>query len=151
MSVSARYISALPVIAFFFISSAYAQTPPGRLETARKVLEAGGTTEAMIATIRANLPTQRAANPQIPAEFWTRFEQEIIRRAPEFIDSVATLYAQRLTQADLEAVLRFYESPAGRRLRDLQPTLITESSAIGRRWGMRIGAEIGASLQQKPQ
>jgi hypothetical protein len=60
------------------------------------------------------------ASPQIPAEFGTRFEARISQDAPHLVDSIA-----------------------------LQPSLITESAAIGQRWGMRIGAEIGASLQQK--
>jgi hypothetical protein len=31
-------------------------------------------------------------------------------------------------------------------VRELNPSLISESSAIGQRWGARIDAEIGASL-----
>lgn len=42
----------------------------------------------------------------------------------------------------------FYGSPIGRRFREAQPTLVTQSSAIGQRWGMRIGAAVGASLPQ---
>jgi hypothetical protein len=97
--------------------------------------------------MRANLPAQRMANPAVPAEFWTRFEARLVNDLPQLVDSIAVLYAGKFTQPELEALLAFYRSPTGRRLRDLQPALVTESSAIGQRWGMRIGAEIGASLQ----
>lgn len=120
-----------------------------RLASAKRVLDVSGTIEAMTAAMRANLPAQRAANPQIPAEFWTRFEARILRDAPQLVDSIAVLYANRFTQQELDGLLAFYQSPTGRRLRQLQPTLVTESSAIGQRWGMRIGTEIGASLQPK--
>jgi len=120
-----------------------------RLAAARRVLEASGTADAMVAAIRANLPAQRAASPQLPAEFWTRFEARIVQDAPQLVDSIAVLYARTFTPEELEGLATFYTSPIGRRLRALQPTIVTESSAIGQRWGMRIGAEIGASLGPK--
>lgn len=125
-----------------------AQAPDAaRLTLARRVLDASGTVETIGAAMRANLPAQRMANPQIPAEFWTRFEARIVQDMPQLLDSIAVLYAAKFTQQELSGLLTFYQSPTGRRLRTLQPSLVTESSAIGQRWGMRIGAEIGASLQ----
>jgi len=119
-----------------------------RLATAHQVLEAGGSVETMVAAMKAQLPAQRMANPSIPAEFWTRFEARLTETLPQLIDSIAGLYAAKLTQPELDALLAFYTSPIGRRFRELQPMLVTESTAIGQRWGMRIGAEIGASLQR---
>ena len=119
-----------------------------RFATAHQVLEAGGSVETMVAAMKAQLPAQRMANPSIPAEFWTRFEARLTETLPQLIDSIAGLYAAKLTQPELDALLAFYTSPIGRRFRELQPMLVTESTAIGQRWGMRIGAEIGASLQR---
>jgi uncharacterized protein len=124
--------------------------PAARVVLARQVLDAGGTVETMLAAMRANLPAQQQANPQIPAEFWTRFEARITQDAPQLVDSIALIYARRFTQGELQALLNFYRSPVGQRLRVLQPTLVAEGAAVGQRWGMRIGAEIGSSLQ-KPQ
>jgi uncharacterized protein len=118
-----------------------------RLATARRVLETSGAVDAMVAAIRANLPAQRQAMPQVPAEFWTRFEARIERDAPQLVDSIAVLYARTFTQTELEALVAFYASPVGRRFRAAQPTLVSESSAIGQRWGAKIGAEVGASFE----
>lgn len=142
----------LIALALLLPTAGFAQQAAGRMAVAHQVLEASGTIETMVAAMRANLPAQRMANPQIPAEFWTRFEARIIKDVPQLVDSIAVLYAQRFTQQELEGMLAFYRSPVGRRLRELQPGLVGESSAIGQRWGMRIGAEIGASLDAaKPQ
>jgi len=129
-------------------AGAQARSDAARVTLARRVLDASGTVETIAAAMRANLPAQRAANPQIPAEFWTRFEARIVQDMPQLLDSIAVLYAATFTQQELNGLLTFYQSPTGRRLRTLQPSLVTESSAIGQRWGMRIGAEIGASLQR---
>ena len=119
------------------------------LAAAHRVLDASGSVDAMVAAMRANLPAQRAATPQLPAEFWTQFEARIVRDVPQLVDSIAVLYARSFTLKELDALTAFYQGPIGQRLRAVQPTLITESSAIGQRWGMRIGAEIGASLRPK--
>jgi hypothetical protein len=100
----------------------------------------------MLAGIRANLPAQRAMAPQLPAEFWTRFESRIVQDAPQLLDSIAVLYARTFTHEELENLFAFYRSPVGQRLREVQPVIVTESTAIGQRWGFRIGADIGGSL-----
>lgn len=120
---------------------------PARITAARTFLDASGTVNTMVAAMRANLPVQRAAMPQVPAEFWTRFEARVIQDAPQLLDSLAVVYASRFSLEDLKALTAFYNSPVGQRLRELQPALVAEGSAIGQRWGARIGAEVGASLQ----
>lgn len=121
-----------------------------RLAAAREVLQASGAVEVMIAGMRAALPAQRAATPQLPDEFWTRFDARIEKDAPQLADSIAVVYARRFTLPELGDMLAFYRSPGGRRLRELQPALVTESSAMGQRWGARIGGEIAAALMAKP-
>ena len=128
---------------------AHAQADSARVAAARRFLDAAGTVDAMLAVMRANMPMQRASNPQVPAEFWTRFEARITQEAPHLADSIAVLYARNFSREDLDALAAFYKSPVGVKLRGLQPALLTESSGIGQRWGMRIGAEIGAALQAK--
>ena len=143
-----RLLFAAVTLCSILVSSAHGQDAQ-RVATAKRVLEASGTVETMTAAMKANLPAQRMANPQIPAEFWTRFEARIQQDVPQLVDSIALLYARNFTQQELDGLLTFYQTPTGRRLRELQPSLVTESSAIGQRWGMRIGAEIGASMQPR--
>lgn len=133
-------------------SSLFAQqaTPVSaeRLAGARDLLKASGAVDVMIATIRAALPAQKQATPNVPEDFWKRFEARIIEEAPVLADSIATIYARRFTAAELKEMTAFYLSPVGRKLREVQPDIVTESSAVGQRWGGRIGAEIAKSMQQ---
>ena len=124
-------------------------SPPdsARLAAARAVIAASGTVDAMVAGMKAALPAQKAMNTQLPDEFWTRVEKRLAEDAPQLADSIAVVYATNFTRPELEALTTFYRSPTGMRLRELQPQIIADASAIGQRWGMRIGAEIGASLK----
>lgn len=131
------------------IGQAQGAPDAARLAAARRVLDASGTVDVMLAASRATLPVQRATHPDVPEEFWSRFEARITQDAPQLVDSIAVVYARNFTERELNDLLAFYRSPTGRRFRELQPTILTESTAIGQRWGMRIGAEISASLRPK--
>ena len=120
-----------------------------RLVAARNVLQASGSVEVMVTAMRAAIPAQRAATPQLPEEFWTKFDARIEKEAPQLADSIAVIYARRFTLSELGDMLAFYQSAGGRRLRELQSAIVTESSAIGQRWGARIGSEIAMTLIPK--
>jgi hypothetical protein len=117
-----------------------------RVAAARGFLKSSGAVDAMVAGMRANLPAQRQAMPQVPEEFWTRFETRMVKEAPALGDSIAFLYAQKFSVRELQQLTDFFNSPIGRRLVAVQPLLIAESSAIGQRWGARLGEEIAKEL-----
>jgi hypothetical protein len=117
-----------------------------RVTAAREFLKSSGAVDAMVAGMRANLPAQRQAMPQVPAEFWTRFETRMVKDAPALGDSIAFLYAQEFSVPELKQLTAFFNSPIGRRLVAVQPSLIAESSAVGQRWGARLGEEIAKEL-----
>jgi hypothetical protein len=47
---------------------------------------------------------------------------------------------------ELQEVTAFFNSPIGQRLVQHQTSIIAESSAIGQRWGARIGEEIARTM-----
>ena len=69
-------------------------------------------------------------------------QSKFINRRAELLDEIAALYAQRLEAAELRAVAKFYRSPIGSKLIDVQPQIMQESMQAGQRWGARIGREI---------
>ena len=103
---------------------------PARVAAARRVLDASGVADLMISAMKATIPAQRAATPQLPPEFWTRFEARIVQEAPQLVDSIAAVYAGTFTLQELQQLAAFHESPIGRRVREAQPALLTESTAI---------------------
>jgi uncharacterized protein len=128
-------------------SSAARAQDVAHLQAAHRFLDASGAVNLMVAAIRANLPAQRAAAPKVPEEFWTRFEARIVQDAPQLVDSIAVIYARSFSVEDLQALVAFYTSPTGQRLKNLQPALVSQSTQVGQRWGARIAADVGASLQ----
>jgi hypothetical protein len=103
----------------------------------------------MLAGMRAALPTQRRAMPQVPAEFWAEFEARIIADSSALIDSMAVLYAGTFSLPELNQLESFYTSPIGQHFRTVQPTLVAQGAGIGQRWGARVGAATAEALRKR--
>lgn len=115
----------------------------------RRILEVTRTADAMLVTMEAALPTQRASNPNIPAVFWDRFIARARAERGALIDSIVPVYDRHFTVEELREVLRFYETPVGRRMMLAMPDIMRESMVVGQRWGFVIGQEIGEQLRKE--
>jgi hypothetical protein len=103
----------------------------------------------MLVGIEAGLPAQRAANPNIPAAFWDRFAARVRNERGTLIDSLVPIYDRLFNVDELKELLRFYQTPFGKRFIAASPDLARESILAGQRWGFVIGQEIGAQLQRE--
>jgi hypothetical protein len=117
-----------------------------RVRVARRVVEASGAEDVILSTMERTIPTQRAQNPQIPAEFWDRFAARARADVGMVVDSLAPVYAARFSKAELDQLLAFYQSPVGRRMAAEQLAIGQESQQLGLRWGARMGAAIAIDL-----
>lgn len=119
--------------------------------TVRHLLQQTNAAQLMVSGMETILPAQRAANPQVPAAFWDAFMARVRRDLPALIDSLVPVYTSRFSQAELDDLVRFYDSPTGQHLAKEQVTMVQESSAIGQRWGALIGRQVADSLQLVPR
>ena len=99
--------------------------------------------------IEANIAVQRQTNPRIPAEFWDRFLGLAHAHRDELAAQIESVYGRHFSVDELRALLAFYDTPVGKKLIAVQPTLAQESMAAGRDWGQRIGAEAGAEISKE--
>lgn len=117
-----------------------------RLKVARRFVQASGAEAIILKSIELTLPTQRAQNPKIPAEFWDRFVARARADVGLLVDSLGPVYAARFSKAELDQLLAFYESPVGRHVTAEQPAIAQESQQLGLRWGTRVGAAIAVEM-----
>lgn len=121
---------------------------PATVAIVRRLLELTGAARQTLTGMEALVPAQRAAMPQVPAVFWDAFLARARHDLPQLIDSIIPVYTAHFSKAELAELVRFYESPIGRRLSDVQPLLMQESMQVGQRWGSAIGQAVGDSLAQ---
>jgi hypothetical protein len=130
-------------------NSANSAPPAENLTLAHQVLTEMGAARQFAAGVESALPAQRRAQPGIPTIFWDSLVAEMQQRAPEIIDSLAVTYAKVFTTSQLKELLTFYQSPAGRRLAEVQSELTATMGAIGQRWGIRIAADVMKRLSDQ--
>ncbi|HXM37461.1 MAG TPA: DUF2059 domain-containing protein [Gemmatimonadales bacterium] len=150
MTGQTRVLLALLCVTVALTPSLVAQqsTSPDAAKTAtiRRFLELTGAAQLSVRAMEAMVPAQRAANPQIPAAFWDAFMARAKRNVNQLVDSLVPIYAAHFTQPQLEQLLRFYESPDGRHLIEVQPLITQASIEVGQRWGATIGRQVAESL-----
>jgi len=152
MKSSVRGSLLFALVALTVVTPAHAQQRPidpataATAATVRRLLDLTGAAKLALQNMEALLPAQRAANPQIPAAFWDGFLAHARRDIPQLVDSLIPIYAGHFTKAELDQLVRFYESPIGRRLAEQQPMILQESVQVGQRWGTAIGRQVGDSL-----
>lgn len=67
----------------------------------------------------------------------------------DLVDMLVPIYQEYLTQEDLEEVIKFYQSPAGKKLGSSAPHISMATMQAGQQWGMKLGQKIQAKLQEK--
>lgn len=159
MTAPGHTLMSLTLAAAVLTTPLVAQRRPGPVDPAkttsiRRLLDLTGAARLALSGMEAMVPAQRAANPQIPGAFWDAFLARARRSLNQLVDSLVPIYASHFSQAELDQLVRFYESPLGTHLSEVQPLILQESMQVGQNWGAVIGREVGESLARsavKPQ
>lgn len=83
-----------------------------------------------VAAVRAQLVQQGAPTQKVD-EFVAAFRDELEAGAPELVANVTRVYADRFSDAEVEDLVRFYQSPTGRKYVGVQHDLaIAQTQAV---------------------
>lgn len=88
--------------------------------------------------------------PNVPAEFWTETEKEMMKTlVDDLVGMLAPIYQKHLTLKDLQEIVKFYESPIGKKMAAAQPAIASDSMNVGQQWGMNIAMKVQEALKAK--
>jgi uncharacterized protein len=84
-------------------------------------------------------------------EIVEEFSKRFLARASSqgLIQQVIPVYDKYLTDEDIKTVIRFYQSPVGRRLLKIMPEMMKEASAAGQQYGEQIAREVLEEMAQQ--
>ncbi|MDE1146689.1 MAG: DUF2059 domain-containing protein [Azospirillaceae bacterium] len=125
-------------VSLLMAAPAWAQTAtstPKTLELARTLVEktnAVGLVQQLLPTMVQPLAARiKAANPGREAEVQGLVDKELVPGFKQALDpifeKIIQLYAEHFTEGELQAILAFYETPAGRKLRSEMPSLVQQT------------------------
>ncbi len=88
---------------------------------------------------------RRQFGNKVPSKFWDDFAREI--NPDDLVRMVVPVYEQNLSREDIQALIKFYESPAGKRFVAVLPKITQQSMEAGQKWGGELGQRVMKKLQ----
>lgn len=128
----------------------FAQTDADYATSLKKMFRASGTEESYQAAIKQMFTMFKEQSPNVKASVWDEYENEFLHTSiNELVEMLVPVYKKYMSIDDLEAMIKFYETPVGQKYAKSTPLIMRESMEIGQKWGERIGEEIGHKLKEK--
>ena len=77
------------------------------------------------------------------------FLPEFRNRLPEYMELSARIYAQHFTEAEIDELIAFYETPLGQKMIAKFPVLTQESMQVGGLWAQQVARDAYNKLLPK--
>lgn len=150
-----RRMTLAPVLAIWLASgvAAAADAPDAAtIAAARRLLDVTAVAEQaetlMDRQIAYVMGVMQQRNPDTPGRVFDILEEEFAAIGPtavaEIVDYTVTLYAERLTAEEMNALADFYETELGRKALSVLPELMSDGAARGQEIGQRLGQQAAA-------
>jgi uncharacterized protein len=105
-----------------------------------------GTTDAMFSQVMAQL---KPSKPDVTDEQWAALKKDVFDvEVAELNKQLIPIYKKHFTQADVQGIIAFYESPAGKKMAQQTPLITMESLQLSQSWGMNLFGKIQAYLDK---
>lgn len=112
----------------------------------RRLMVLTGAGDLGIQVMDQMLASFKESLPQVPDTFWQEFRKDI--NANALIDLCVPVYEKHLSHSDIKEMIRFYETPAGKRVVKALPLITQESMLAGQKWGQDIAQKAVEKLQK---
>jgi len=113
----------------------------------RKLLKITGSGELGTQVMGQMIGNMKKAMPQVPDKFWNDFMKEV--HTEELVDLIVPVYDRNLTHDDVKELIRFYESPTGKKFVSVLPKITQESMTVGEKWGRDLAMKVMTKLNQQ--
>ena len=114
-----------------------------------KMLEMTHTMDAMKQIFPQMTAMLKQQLPQAPDEFWKELDASMNGMYDKMIKAVIPVYKKYLTLDDLKEIIKFYETPVGKKLSEMNPIATAEILPIAQQIGMQTMQELMQKAQEK--
>jgi hypothetical protein len=118
-----------------------------KVKDIRTLLKVTGSGELGAQVMSQMVGSMKKAMPQVPETFWADFMKEV--HTDELVELIVPVYDRNLTHDDVKALIKFYESPTGRKFVSVLPKITQESMTVGEKWGRQLAERVVQKLQSQ--
>jgi len=91
-------------------------------------------------TLNLLIPQFNQLIPNIPDAFWARFRSKL--NIDALLRECIPIYSKYYTHDEIKQLITFYQSPLGRKMISVAPSIQQETMNIGQKWGEQLGHDI---------
>lgn len=136
-------------LAMLLCLSLHAQTDSYAVKL-KKMFELSGTKATFDTAIDQTVDMSKSQYPGVDAEVWEVMRSEFKSTSmDELTEMLVPVYKKYLTEEDLDDIITFYKSRAGKKLASSQSKITGESMQIGQKWGARLGEKVMEKVEQR--
>jgi uncharacterized protein len=129
--------------------SSFGQTNEEYLNTLKRMFEVSGTEESYQAATKQMFSIFKQQF-SVGTEIWNELEEEFTKTSiDDLTEMLVPVYKKYMTKEDLEELIKFYETPVGRKFAEYTPMIMQESMQIGQQWGLKIGQDFERKMMER--
>jgi len=143
---------AIAILALFIFYSnlSFAQDDKAYAETLKTMFEVSGSEGAYNVAITQMFGMFKQQYNSVDEKTWKELEEEFQNSSiTDLVDSLVPVYKKHLTLKDLKELIKFYQTPIGKKYADKTPMIAQESLLAGQEWGMKIGQKFAEKMREK--
>jgi len=145
-----KKISSTLILILISCFLSFAQNENEYKETLKTMFKISGSEDTYQAAITQVFSIFKGQYTEVKEETWTELEKEFQNTSMhDLIDLLAPVYQKHLTIDDLKELIKFYETPVGKKFASKTPFITQESMQVGQEWGMKIGQEFSEKMTEK--
>ena len=151
---NAGILAALVTLAWVLAAggTAFAQDIIDKAEKAkrddiRKLMKLTGSAEVGKQVMDQLFVTFKQSMPSVPPEFWDKISHKV--DANEMVELIVPIYAKYFSHDEIRQLIKFYESPLGKKLTKVLPDVTRESMEAGQKWGQKLAEEVMKEIREK--
>jgi uncharacterized protein len=116
-------------------------------EKIKQMLELTGSAKLGVQIAKQVISSFREKYNYVEPAFWTSLEAEI--KPDDLTNMVIPIYAKYYSEDEIDQIIAFYNSPVGKKMIEITPSILQESMSSGKNWGQEISERVNKSLREK--
>lgn len=138
------------VVILTTFSASFAQNNDTYKVTLRKMLQTAGTEAAFSTVMKQMFTMLKQQKSTVPEAVWVDFEKEFSKTSlDDLVNMFTPIYQKHFTEADLQKLIEFYQTPVGKKMAEKTPLIMQESMQVGQEWGKKLGEQFHEKLKAK--
>ncbi|MFT2007271.1 DUF2059 domain-containing protein [Pontibacter sp. 13R65] len=111
----------------------------------KRLLEITGAAELGIQALNTNMQALKSSNPNIPEEFFTEFQKQF--NTELIMNNIAPIYDKHYSHEEVKELIKFYQTPVGKKTITAIPQIMEESMEMGQELGKQVAEKVVKKLQ----